>query len=109
MSEPEQPAPLPSPVPQADRLTLLERFDNFAGFCNGIRRLAQENDHWAGIPMPLDGERLIIEPRYPNADIFPTTPEDATDPVVPVDKLDNLKLRNSWWSDRLRAGGYIHL
>lgn len=107
MSEPEQPAPLPSPVPQADRLTLLERFDNFAGFRNGIRRLAQENDHWAGIPMPLDGERLIIEPRYPNADIFPTTPEDAMDPVVPVDKLDNLKLRNSWWSDRLRADIYI--
>jgi hypothetical protein len=30
--------------------------------------LAKARGHWAGVPLPLDGEQLVIEPRYPFAE-----------------------------------------
>lgn len=50
-----------------DSIEALERFDGFAFLRNQLRKLARDRDEWAGIPMPLSGERLVIEPRYPNA------------------------------------------
>lgn len=41
--------------------------DNFAPLRDGLSRVAQDREDWAGIPMPLDGERLIIEPSFPGA------------------------------------------
>lgn len=46
---------------------LLERFDSHAALRNGLRLAADDMGTWCGIPMPLDGEELIIEPSYPKA------------------------------------------
>lgn len=48
----------------------IERFDSHAYTRNGLRSLASMNDHWAGIPMPLEDAELVIEPRYPLAHII---------------------------------------
>lgn len=56
---------LPSDEPPADKIALLEQFDGFAPLRNGLRKIAAEREDWAGIPMPLEHERLVIEPRYP--------------------------------------------
>lgn len=65
---PQRPhAPSSSPASRVDSIQALERFDGFAFLRNQLRKLARERDDWAGIPMPLAGERLVIEPRYPNA------------------------------------------
>jgi hypothetical protein len=47
---------------------LLEACDTHAGLRNALRRVAADRSDWAGIPMPLEGERLVVEPTYPKAD-----------------------------------------
>ncbi|MEO8391171.1 hypothetical protein [Polaromonas sp.] len=32
-----------------------------------LRKLSRERGDWAGIPMPLAGEQLVVEPNYPKA------------------------------------------
>jgi len=46
---------------------LLERFDGHAALRNLLRDVAGDRELWAGIPLPLDGESLVVEPTYPNA------------------------------------------
>lgn len=83
--------------PPAASLELVERFDNFAPLRNGLRRIAEERGDWAGIPMPITDERLVIEPSYPFAKDFPTTePEE-----IPAG--ERLKVRNRWYSKRHRG------
>jgi hypothetical protein len=38
-----------------------------AALRDGLARVADKTALWAGIPMPLAGERLVIEPSFPNA------------------------------------------
>ena len=45
----------------------LEACDKFAGLRNALRDVSERNGEWAGIPMPLDGQKLVIEPNFPNA------------------------------------------
>lgn len=62
-------APAPSrwhQSPAADRQRV-ERLDGFAPLRNKLFEIAKERGDWAGIPMPLEHERLVVEPRYPLA------------------------------------------
>lgn len=81
------------------RVASVERFDNFAGFRRGIARVAKDRDHWAGIPMPLDGHRLIVEPRWPQADEFMQI--GAKEPAA--EKYPGAKIRNTFYSSKLRC------
>jgi hypothetical protein len=99
---------LRSPISQADKpyvVGTLEKVDGFAGLRNGLRQIAKDRDVWAGIPMPLDGEQLVIHPRYPFATemmaICAKTDEKETN------ESDDIKIRNQFWSDRLKAEVYI--
>lgn len=82
----------------ADKVAVLEAVDGFAPLRNGLRLIAKERGDWAGIPMPLDGMRLVIEPKYPNAEKFaaigapPEDPEEAT-----------VTIRNRFWSHARRG------
>lgn len=69
---------------------------------NGLRRIAQERDDWAGIPMPIQGEKLIINPKFPMAEALSLigTPDEKPLP-------EGVKLRNSWWSKRHRTMVYV--
>jgi hypothetical protein len=71
-----------------------------------LRGVAQEKKHWAGIPMPLEGEQLVIEPTYPNAEALmkigaPTarvcTSRDVDDANAIVGQ------RNAFWSTAKRC------
>ena len=76
----------------------MEHFDGFAPLRNALKHIAGEREDWAGIPMPLDGERLVIEPRYPMAkELSAMGRKDDDDPD---DEL--VKVRNLFWSARLR-------
>lgn len=48
-------------------LALLEAQDTHAALRNKLRIVSELRDEWAGIPMPLENERLVIEPSYPKA------------------------------------------
>jgi hypothetical protein len=81
------------------RLDLVESFDGFAGLRGALGEIAERDDQWAGIPMPLDGQRLVIEPTYPKA-------AELSAIGVPTEgphELDDAKVRNSFWSDKKRG------
>lgn len=78
-------------------IALLERFDDFAPLRNGLRRVANDRDDWAGIPMPLDGERLVIHPKFPNADKLAEIGAPKPEPDT------GERIRNVFWSTRLRC------
>lgn len=74
-------------------------FDGFAPLRDGLRAIARSRGDWAGIPMPLDGLPLVIEPKFPNAAglmEIGRKPEDEED-------LVGIVQRNEWWSRRLRG------
>lgn len=61
-----------------------------------LRQLAKQTGEWAGIPMPVDGQRLIIEPTYPYAKLAEI---NASKPA----EDDGWKERNRWYSIRRRC------
>jgi len=79
-------------------IALLEQFDRFAGMRNTLRSMGDAIDEWAGIPMPLEGERLTIEPRYPKAQELMAICGQKKE-----EEPGGHKVRNVFWSDKLRS------
>lgn len=76
-------------------LALLEQFDSHAGLRNGLRSVARLKGEWAGIPMPLEGERLVLESSYPYAELAKLgAPEQEVDPDIAA----GWRVRNRFWS-----------
>jgi hypothetical protein len=80
---------------------LLEKYDECASERNQIRQLAQlAKGLYAGIPLPLEGHPLVIEPSYPAAaeimKMGGKAPEDMTIP-------EHIKKRGSVWSTHRRG------
>lgn len=77
----------------------LEKFDNFAGLRNGLRDLAATREgHWAGIPMPLDDQKLILSPKYPHAAGLM-----AMGAAEPEPAPDDFHVRNKFYSHARRC------
>lgn len=51
----------------------LRAHDGLAGLRSGLAFVAGEKGEWAGIPMPLEGSRLVVEPKYRLATCFEVT------------------------------------
>ncbi|MCF8532417.1 MAG: hypothetical protein K9G48_05395 [Reyranella sp.] len=81
----------------------LEVFDGFAALRNGMRRLAAERGEWAGYPMPLQGNPLVVEPTYPKAAELMQIGRDLEEEKKQREAEVGVRLRNTFWSDRLRA------
>jgi hypothetical protein len=79
-------------------IKLLERFDGMAELRNGLRKMAADRHEWAGIPMPMEGDNLVIEPTYPNAERLMAI--GRKEPDVEIDPT--FKVRNIFWSWRWR-------
>lgn len=91
------------PARRAANVVALERFDGYAGLRNGLRRVATDRDEWAGIPMPMDGEQLVVEPTYPKAqELMAIAPKPT---FVGPDEFAGAEVRNRWYS--MRRGGEI--
>lgn len=71
---------------------LLESCDDWATLRNALRGIATDKNEWAGIPIPVDGERLVIEPSYQFA---------ALSEMGETEEVDDVKVRNVWFSQRL--------
>lgn len=82
---------------------MLERFDNFATLRNALQGVAERDCEWAGIPMPLDGQRLVIEPTYPNAKALSEIGAPKRE-ELPA----NVKVRNIFWSTRWRCRVWVY-
>lgn len=86
-------APTPSP---SRGLQAVRDLDGFHPLRSALFDVAEKRGEWAGIPIPLDGERLIVEPTYQYADAFKGT-------AAAPDEADGWRLRNSWYSSRHRC------
>lgn len=64
---------------------------------NALREESAKRDWYAGIPMPLDNEALVIEPSYPFADML-----KADAPTVAPEDV-GLTLRSQFWSSHRMA------
>lgn len=59
--------------------------------------MGQRVGEWAGIPMPIEGEELVVDPSYPFAKIFEK--KDAEASLTE----EGYKIRNIFWSWRWRC------
>ncbi len=88
---------MPCQDERAADFALLNALDSHSDLRNGIRKIAELRGDWAGIPMPLEGQRLIIEPKFPNGKGLSEigSPEEVVQ--------DNGEImRNSFWSTQQR-------
>jgi hypothetical protein len=88
----------PSPIPREDKIAAVEEFDNFAELRNILRFIADEQNEIGGIPMPLEGQQLIINPKFSRAEALGKIGAPAAE-----ESADGARLVNSWWSQRHRC------
>lgn len=101
-------APSLSREPQADEammVEVLERHDGFATLRNKLRDIAGDRGHWAGIPMPLEDEELVIEPSYPNAEKLMSIGRREN---MERDDSERIQMRNTFWSCHLRSDVVVY-
>ncbi len=78
---------------------LLRALDPQTGVRDWLTRVAGLRSEWAGIPLPLDGERLVVEPNYPYAGISEIGAKSS-----PADlEFEGAKIVNQFWSWRWRS------
>lgn len=77
---------------------LLEQYDECATARNQIRKMAQLADEYAGIPLPLEGMPLVIEPGYRAAAALMHRDSEACE-EIPA----HIKKRGSFWSTHKRG------
>lgn len=73
---------------------MVEGFDRFAPLRNTFAAIGEEKEEWAGIPMPLADEELVIDPTYRYAAVFTQKPF-----IGPSQWVE----RNRFWSHHLRS------
>lgn len=81
-------------------LRAVRALDGYHGLRSALAEIAADRDDWAGIPMPLDDQRLIVEPSYPKAQALMMMGLGANDRP---DEDDGWRMRNSWYSGRHRC------
>jgi hypothetical protein len=91
-------APGLSPSQERRAVEVFNAVDGYAGLRNGLARIAGDRDEWAGIPMPLDGQQLVIEPTYPMGKELAEMTAAAEPDQEGADKL-----RNTFWSWKKRG------
>jgi len=79
----------------------LESFDSLATTLNQLRALALHADLWAGIPLPLEGTELVIEPKYALANFLNST--SSADAAVEEANEKPVKVRNTFYSVHKRS------
>jgi hypothetical protein len=80
-------------APEGSRRNL-EAHDGHAHLRNKLREISKLRGEWAGIPMPLEGESLVVEPNYPNAKELMAMCGEKHEPH----ELDGATERNRWYS-----------
>lgn len=75
---------------------------SYDGLRYGLGVIAHERGDWAGIPVPLEAARLVIEPSFPKAkELAAIGGRQSEDDAVDHD--DGWRLRNRWYSLRHRC------
>jgi hypothetical protein len=66
--------------------------------CDAIRRMmatmADRADEWCGLPTPIEGQRLIVEPTHPASAVYASMGKE---------QKDNRKVVNRWYSRKYKS------
>lgn len=82
--------------------------DPYYGLRRALGEIADGTAEWAGLPMPLDGQRLIVEPSYPWAEALGRIGAQIGDDGEPIgDRADGWVLRNRWYSRSWRCDVFL--
>lgn len=81
---------------------LLNDLDGWAHARNKLRELAEMRGDWAGYPMLLEDFKLVIEPRYPYADVISEFGRKK------IEDEPGIKLRNTFYSRQKRCDIYVY-
>ncbi len=100
----EPPGSLSRVPPEAKRL--FNKLDGMADLRLKLSVLTEIKEEWAGIPMPMRGCNLVIEPSYPNATALMEASNEAPE-VDPVISDPTFNYRNSFWSTHHRRTVFI--
>lgn len=78
----------------------------------GMKMISEDRSEWAGIPMPLTGESLVIDPKYPfhaalSGRMMPSG-EFSVRACGVDDVVEETTHRNTFWSVRLRSNVSIY-
>lgn len=92
---------LARPADNPAGLALVEHFDGMAPLRNFLRTAARKEAAWAGIPMPLEGQHLVIEPTWPLADKLKGVFRKPA-PEIEETGFEGAKIRNTFWSHTRR-------
>lgn len=87
------------PGAPADKLDLLKRVDKFSEFRDQIEAMSRGAGEWAGMPMPMADQELVVHPSYPFAEICAQLGKQDDSPPLP----DDVTLRNVFWSSWRRC------
>lgn len=92
-------APAQSPW---DAALAAEPEHGYAGLRHGLDLIAKRDSEWAGIPMPMDNNPMVIDRKFPNAEklmeIGLAKTEREEDP-----EFDGATVRNRFWSWNRRS------
>jgi len=79
---------------------LLEKFDSHAHLRNQLRVIAEFKHEWAGLPMPITDQPLVIEPKYPVAEALMKFGQPER---MPANAWATIERRGSFWCTRRRG------
>lgn len=85
------------------RVLAVEKFDAFTQQRNRLRKIAHHAGEWAGIPISIEGEELVIHPSYRWASII-NKPDTRDEKLA----KDGIKIRNVIWSTRYRCSVAVY-
>lgn len=77
---------------------LLEHFDGYAALRNALKDVAERDQEWAGIPMPIEGCGLVIEPSFPRADALMAICRPPGEEAEKEGNDEGIVFRNQFWS-----------
>ena len=77
----------------------LETYDTHAGLRHVLAAIAAEKDEWAGIPMPLTDQPIVIEKTYPRAEELAQIGQKPPE----ADDWAGVEKRGAWWSTHKRG------
>lgn len=97
--------PQPQRLSQSRGRQAARALDGFSTLRDRLFALAQIKGEWAGIPMPIEGERLIIEPSYPWAEALGQQigKRDMEPDEIDLEAGDGWRIVNKWFSIHRRC------
>jgi hypothetical protein len=87
---------------EAEGVALLNRLDGMSGLRGALTQIAERDRLYSGIPVPLDDQNLVLEPTFPNREVF-----ESFGPQHQTMEQAGQRHRNTFYSHRYRCDVHV--